>query len=84
LYRIEGESMLPALRPGQLVLGCRWIHPRSGQVVVARRNVRVIKRVTKIMSDGLWLEGDNAAVSTDSRHFGAVPGDQIEAVILGH
>lgn len=80
-YAVEGESMSPAYNPGDwlIVDTHAFDHraPRKGEVVVARdprhpsRNI--IKRVRSVDLHGnVWLEGDNADASTDSRHFGAV------------
>lgn len=80
LYRVVGDSMLPTYRPGDVLLGYRWRRARVGDVVVARLDLAVIKRVVRIVPDGYWLEGDNADASTDSRSFGAVPA--VEAVII--
>lgn len=83
LYRVAGHSMLPALRPGQLLLGLRWARPRPGQIIVAWHDGRpVIKRLQRHDAAGLWLAGDNPAASTDSRHFGPVSPSQFEAVII--
>lgn len=71
--------MVPELRDGDEVLvqeyGCRPVC--IGDVVLVRhpttRDVRIIKRVADLKDGGaLWLLGDNAGASTDSRHFGAV------------
>jgi nickel-type superoxide dismutase maturation protease len=77
---VSGPSMLPALAPGDWLLVRRNVRPRVGDVVVVRRPERlVVKRLTRVESDGrLWVEGDNAAASDDSRTFGAVdPADVV-------
>ncbi len=77
---IHGESMYPALVPGDralflpaLVMG----RPRVGDVVVLSdprlSSRRITKRISGIGPGGLELRGDNPAASTDSRHFGPVP-----------
>jgi signal peptidase I len=73
LVVVEGISMLPTLHPGDrlLVLG---LPPRVGDVVALRHHGRVmVKRVTAIVGSHLMVQGDNAATSTDSRSFGALP-----------
>ncbi len=78
---VRGESMLPALRPGERVLFDRLAYlvgqPRVGEVVLARHparpGVRLIKRVAEqegLGPDEFWLIGDNAEGSTDSRTLG--------------
>lgn len=79
-YEVQGESMLPALAPGDYLIIDRWAYasrpPRPGEIVLLcdpRDQDRVIiKRVRWTVPDGVWVEGDNAAASTDSRHFGPV------------
>lgn len=82
LYRVAGESMRPVLKPGNLLLGSGLIKPKSGHVAVVKRKPLSIKRIKKINSRGVWLEGDNAAASTDSRSYGYVGKRDIEAVIF--
>ena len=79
-YEIAGASMHPALRPGDWVIVDRRAYegrpPRAGEVALARdpREGRraLVKRVARLEPDGrLWLLGDNAGASTDSRALGA-------------
>jgi nickel-type superoxide dismutase maturation protease len=82
LYRVAGDSMRPAYAPGDLLLGWRWFRPRAGQVVVIHRERPLVKRIKRVQAEAVWIEGDNAAASTDSRAFGPVPRAQLEAVIV--
>ncbi len=79
-FHVTGPSMLPALENGQLLLVERVSYylraPRPGEVVVfyvPSRGVSLIKRVDHLSEDGVYVLGDNAAQSNDSRNFGAVP-----------
>lgn len=82
-YRVAGESMLPSYRPGDTLLGWRWFTPRQGQVVVAIQAGRpLIKRIATIEASAVILAGDNPAASTDSRQFGPVHKNQLEAKII--
>lgn len=77
--------MLPTLSPGNQVL----IHPRAyqlttpqvGDIVLAchpfQRQLYLIKRIQSVSDHSYFLVGDNAAESTDSRVFHAVPLDCI-------
>jgi nickel-type superoxide dismutase maturation protease len=81
---VEGPSMLPALRPGDCLLVGRPRRLRTGDVVVARFPSRpdllVVKRAVR-PQDGLWwVEGDNPAVTDDSRRYG--PAEVLGRVLL--
>jgi len=78
---VSGESMLPALRPGDRVLVVGGLGPwrprlRTGDLVALadpRDPARLmVKRVAALAGDRVDVRGDNAAASTDSRHFGPV------------
>jgi nickel-type superoxide dismutase maturation protease len=76
--RVADTSMQPALQPGDRLLVNRWSRPRPGDIVVFRdpesTKRLLIKRLNGFTPDGRALvRGDNANVSRDSRHFGAVP-----------
>lgn len=100
---VEGKSMLPHYRNGQVVLVVRafyglrfgnqylvrWNHPQAGQVIAARRpdtGVPVIKRIAEVLEEGntltLFLLGDNAIESVDSRQFGPVRLDDVLGIIV--
>lgn len=83
---VNGPSMLPTLQPGDDVLydprAYRAHPPAPGDIVVlrhpARPALKLIKRVRSVQSDGaIWVEGDNAAASDDSRTFGPVSAELI-------
>ena len=78
LMRVQGESMCPAYRSGDLV----WVRaprtgwmPSAGDVVAARpaalEGRAVIKRVAAVEADRVTLLGEHPA-SCDSRAFGPV------------
>lgn len=74
---VEGDSMLPALQPGDRLLVLRSFRVQVGDVVAVhdpRVPTRtVVKRVAGVGPNGVTVVGDNAAASTDSRAFGPVP-----------
>jgi len=69
--RVLGDSMVPTLVPGMVVLGIRTKKVRPGDVVVFWHEGRdKIKRVKDVQYNKVFLEGDNPMQSTDSRDFG--------------
>lgn len=77
--RVAGLSMLPALRPGQLIVAVRILRLpwrgvaglQPGQVVVLEHEgLEKIKRVSRVRDGRVFVVGDNLSASTDSRHFG--------------
>ena len=82
--------MQPTLEPGDRVLVRRLRRkpaPSLGSVVVTwqpqRSKLRLIKRLTRWDSTGLWLLGDNPGESTDSRQLGAVPTNLLIGEVVG-
>jgi nickel-type superoxide dismutase maturation protease len=79
-YRVEGESMAPAVAPGERVVVSRaayWLgKPRVGDLVVLRDprapDRMLLKRIEREADGGWHVRGDNAPASTDSRDFGPV------------
>jgi len=89
---IRGDSMSPTLRSGDWAVATRVGAPRRGQILVLehpdRPGFEVVKRVVGVQgdlapdgrpigADRFWVEGDDPARSTDSRHFGPVARDAI-------
>ena len=75
------------LRAGDVVVVDTRAVPIVGDVVLCRHpfqaDTEVIKRVAAIDDDGaLNLRGDNAAESTDSRSYGAVPAIHLRGVVI--
>lgn len=84
IRRIVGNSMLPTLRPGSIVIG--WSKPRRfkvGDVVIIEHNGREkIKRISELRDDQVFLLGDNPVESKDSRHFGWLDVGAVRARLL--
>jgi nickel-type superoxide dismutase maturation protease len=85
-YQVAGESMTPALSPGERVVvnkAAYWFSkPKPGDVVVVRDPREparlLIKRIDRAADgEGYRVFGDNSEASTDSRAFGPVRRDQI-------
>ncbi|MEV0197439.1 S24 family peptidase [Nonomuraea sp. NPDC050691] len=85
--RVEGDSMRPALLPGDWLLVRRGAPVRPGDIVVARlpgdSSRLIVKRAAWRGDDGWWLESDNQRASgrRDSWDFGPVA-DVVGRVVL--
>ncbi len=90
VFFVPSASMYPALKPGQFILIDSWAygdkHPAPGDVVVFRHvdtDKTLVKRIAnwpdgKLQQNNLlYLLGDNANHSRDSRMFGGVKLDDI-------
>jgi nickel-type superoxide dismutase maturation protease len=77
-FIVRDMSMSPTLRPGDRVVVLQWWwRLRVGDVVVFfepdAHLTFAVKRIVRIEADGtLFVQGDNANVSRDSREFGPV------------
>ncbi|SDQ41062.1 nickel-type superoxide dismutase maturation protease [Thermostaphylospora chromogena] len=77
--RVEGDSMLPRLRPGDCLWVRRGAAVRPGDLVVARlpgeESRLIVKRAAWREKEGWWLESDNqrAPGRRDSWDFGPLP-----------
>lgn len=82
LYRVEGHSMEPTLRPNQRLLVKRGSKARPGDLIVFKKNAKTcVKRITEQRGDQFMVCGDHPE-STDSRHYGGVHGEQILGRVL--
>lgn len=74
--KISGDSMLPTLKDGDVVLFKTGKGPKIGDIVLARhpyKTTKIVKRLTVLDENGrATLAGDNPTESTDSRTFGSV------------
>jgi len=80
-FRVEDDSMRPALEPGDYVLVNRWAYkfrsPATGDLVVVRDPETparfLVKRISDIAdAERIRVAGDNPERSRDSRAFGPI------------
>lgn len=83
-FIISGESMDPTLKNGQTAISLNWFFKiYKNDLVVAEKNGKlIIKRVTKILNNKYFLQGDNKSFSTDSRKFGYLSKDDIFGKVI--
>jgi len=83
IRRIEGISMVPSLKPGQLVMAWKYSEPQVGDLVILwHEDLEKIKRIHRINGRQYYVLGDNRAVSIDSRHFGYLDRSRIIARVI--
>jgi nickel-type superoxide dismutase maturation protease len=89
--RVAGESMVPALLPGDRVLVWRGLGPfrpliRVGDLVAVidprDPDREMVKRVAGREGAEVYVLGDNESASTDSRHFGRLPSTAIRGRVF--
>jgi Peptidase S24-like len=83
---VRGRSMEPTLRDGDRLLVSYCREPAPGRLAVVRLPGRPgwsVKRLTGREADGWWVERDNLREGTDSWLVGAVPDQDVPAVVLG-
>lgn len=84
IRRVQGHSMVPVLPPGIVVFGWRWFtRLRPGKVVIfSRENRETVKRLERVEPEGLFVLGDHPETSIDSRQYGTIPRESVEAVVV--
>jgi len=86
--RVAGSSMLPVLKPGQIVVALsvrRRRLPQAGEVVIVSHDgLEKIKRLKQLdkAANRLYVIGDNPVSSTDSRSFGWLPLTSLRARVV--
>jgi type IV secretory pathway protease TraF len=92
---VEGDSMEPTLQAGQYLVALAKEPATRGALVVLAHpdhaDLEMVKRVAGVPGDRirgrllqpeeLWVVGDNASASTDSRWFGPVPCRAVRGVV---
>ncbi len=79
-FKVTDQSMTPLFNPGDFVIVNCWAYvcfaPKTGEVVVLKDpekpGIFLLKRIGKVLKKGIFVVGDNASKSRDSRQFGLV------------
>ncbi|MGH3470531.1 MAG: S24 family peptidase [Nocardioidaceae bacterium] len=81
---VKGRSMEPTLRTGDVLLVRYAARPRLGRLAVVRLPGRplAVKRVTRRVDGGWWVERDNHREGVDSWLVGAIPDADIVAGVV--
>jgi hypothetical protein len=81
---VRGRSMEPTLYDGDRLLVCYGMRPRAGRLGVVRLPQRplAVKRLARRVPDGWWVERDNPADGVDSWLVGAIPENDVLALVL--
>ena len=89
--QVSGNSMNTTLENGDILIINTKKTPKINDIVSVRVNnlnsVKleydyIVKRIVDITEEGMYLLGDNAAVSYDSRYFGYVPLSNLDGVVV--
>lgn len=84
IRRVVGRSMLPKIRPGSIVMALKFLRPKVGDVVILRHdNKELIKRISELSGNGVYVLGDNPKESSDSRQYGWLPISTVLGVVIG-
>ena len=81
---VRGRSMQPTMREGDRLLVRYDAVPASGALVVVRLpdGTVAVKRALRREPEGWWVERDNPAQGVDSWAVGAIPDQDVKAVVL--
>ena len=78
--------MEPTILRGAYVLAnCVSRRINAGDIVVVqypKGGIILVKRVSSISGDGVFLQGDNPKESLDSRHFGVISSKNIIGKVI--
>ena len=83
LIKVVGDSMLPTLSDGDILIIKKARSIRPGFVIVVDHPSlgRIVKRVAEVSPEGVRLTGDNPA-STSAAEMGLVPSQSVNGKVV--
>ena len=86
-FQVVEESMLPTLRPGDVVVARPDAAPEPGSVVILPHprieGMWIVKRLAAVSGGEAWVESDNAdSTLADSRTLGWLPTERLHRALF--
>ena len=86
IFKVRDRSMEPSIKEGDYLIVNRWYgRLKVGDIVVLRhpaKKIAIVKRISTISSNSIYVIGDNSAFSEDSRKFGGLSRERIVGKVL--
>lgn len=86
-FRIINQSMEPLISDNSEVITFSYLFskPKIGDIIVFNHNTPPFifcKKITRVLKNKVWVEGENRKISIDSRKFGYVSKSNIEGKVI--
>jgi len=84
---VSGISMKPILESGDIVIYKKYIDKSAisiGDIIIFNhptKNIKLIKKVSSILGEGLEVSGENTNFSDDSNYFGLINKKSVVGIV---